>query len=673
MAVSRARAAATSPAATVVSLVSAAMDHPGGRPGTTGRRLAYLPAALLGNGSLLVTLSARGEVERMLWPHVDGPDNVAALRLGAPGARGIRWLDELPAVWRQAWDGDASVLRTTVSDAGGGDVEIVDVADPDEPVLVRRVETAAGTLVVSVEPLLEGVVHATGAFVDPATGIVVLHRRRAALAIGVDRKEARADVRSVGGVGDDVAHVSPLEARLEVEHDGVAHVVAAFGATPFEALARARRHLGAAGDAVARRARADALLLARTAVGSGESDLDRLLRRSVLVLEQLADRATGAIVAAPEMDEGFVESGGYGFVWPRDLAYVVLGLVAARCDEAAAAALRWLARVQAPEGLWLHRYWTTGEPAPSWGLHQIDETGVVLLAVEAAFREIGDEELDRELWPVVRRAAELLVTFVDPATGLPRASTDLWEQHEGQHAYSTAAVAGGLRAASLTAARREPSLQRRYSEAAADVAAALDVHLWDDELGRYRRAVNVARPDDAGGPGRSGLRAWPPVPQPACRRCGPRRRSPRQRAPRPRLAVRPVRCVCRAGARDGGRRRRRAHHARGRHAQARARRLRGRARVAARHALARARTASPRERRGQRSGAGTRHTAADHARPAPGAGARRRHAGVGPPARLEPRDAARRGTTRARGAPHPARGWCRRRPRGMTAAGLSQG
>ena len=220
----------------------------------------------------------------------------------------------------------------------------------------------------------------------------------------------------------------------------------------------------------------------------------------MLVLEQLTDRATGGIVAAPEMDETFTESGGYGFVWPRDLAYVVLGLLAGGCGDAATAALRWLARSQAPEGLWLHRYWTTGEPAPSWGLHQVDETGVALVAAEAAFWELADEELDRELWPVVRRAADLLVSFLDPATGLPRASTDLWEQHDGQYAYSSASVVGGLRAAALAAARHDPPLARGYEVTASRVADAIDACLWDPALGRYRRGVSVARPDRDGEP-----------------------------------------------------------------------------------------------------------------------------------------------------------------------------
>jgi GH15 family glucan-1,4-alpha-glucosidase len=175
-------------------------------------------------------------------------------------------------------------------------------------------------------------------------------------------------------------------------------------------------------------------------------------------------------------------------------------LLAAGRADAAAAALRWLERTQAPEGLWLQRYWTTGEPAPSWGLHQVDETGVVLVTAEAAFGELGDEELDRALWPVVRRAAEFLVAFLDPSTGLPKASTDLWEQHDGQHTYSAASVAGGLRCASLAAARHEPELGERFGAAAARVAKAIEEQLWDERLGRYRRAVNVARPDGRGAP-----------------------------------------------------------------------------------------------------------------------------------------------------------------------------
>ena len=103
--------------------MTARVDHPGGRPDGTRRRLEYLPAAVIGNGALLVTLSARGEVERMLWPHVDGPGHIAELRLGVPvEGEEVAWLDEHGSDWTQEWlDEGASVLVTRVeTEAGTG-------------------------------------------------------------------------------------------------------------------------------------------------------------------------------------------------------------------------------------------------------------------------------------------------------------------------------------------------------------------------------------------------------------------------------------------------------------------------------------------------------------------------------------------------------------------------
>ena len=48
----------------------------------TGRRFAFRPAAILGNGSLLVTVSERGEIERLFWPNVDHGQHLGELRLG---------------------------------------------------------------------------------------------------------------------------------------------------------------------------------------------------------------------------------------------------------------------------------------------------------------------------------------------------------------------------------------------------------------------------------------------------------------------------------------------------------------------------------------------------------------------------------------------------------------
>ena len=482
---------------------------PAGAPDETGRRTAFLPAAVLGNGSLLVTLSARGEVERLFWPHVDGAQHLGELRLGiCPNGR-THWLDE-DFTWEQAYDEDASILRTIARDAERT-VEIVDVVHPDVPILTRRVrcDTAGLRLVALCCPVLDEAHYYGAAFIDPDTGALVFYRRHIAIAILLSCADERAVGRTRRGQaysvvddagdghldGDIVAHRHPLEGALAGELGGDATLTIAFGASPAEALSLVRAYGDEAPGAVETRRRDhDRARLAHAQPASpGPAGIDALYRRSLLVLEGLADRATGAIIAAPEMDPKFLRSGGYGFVWPRDLAYISLGLLAAGKSDLVQPALRWLARHQAPEGLWLQRHWSDGALAPAWSLHQLDETGVSLFAFEAAWRELEDEALDAELWPTMRRGADFLARFLDLETGLPLASVDLWEQHEGQHTYTAAATVGGLRAAAAMAARHEPALQIRYAETADAIVTSMQECLWDGGAGdSCARATSVA-------------------------------------------------------------------------------------------------------------------------------------------------------------------------------------
>ena len=182
----------------------------------------------------------------------------------------------------------------------------------------------------------------------------------------------------------------------------------------------------------------------------------------------------------------------------RDLAYVVLA--SPRVERTWPRRPCAGSRTQAPEGLWLQRHWTDGslrallEPAPS------GRDGRRPLRLQAAWRELGDEELDRELWPSARAGAEFLCAFTDPATGLPLPSVDLWEQHNGQASYSAAAVHGGLAAAAGMAARHEPERAERYLAAAESVRAAIEEHLWSEGHGRYVRSLWVGRGDTGGEP-----------------------------------------------------------------------------------------------------------------------------------------------------------------------------
>src|SRR5262249_61430562 len=75
-------------------------------------------------------------------------------------------------------------------------------------------------------------------------------------------------------------------------------------ATSFEVHVTARRQHDAA-----------RLASAEPTLQQTVANLDRLYQRSLLVFDTLADRATGAVIAAPELDPDRLHSGGYGFVW----------------------------------------------------------------------------------------------------------------------------------------------------------------------------------------------------------------------------------------------------------------------------------------------------------------------------------------------------------------------
>ena len=452
---------------------------------------------MLGNGALLATLSARARVEGLFWPSVDRGPHLGELRLGIEREGKLDWLDEAAEV-EQSYLQDTNVLITRL-----GDVEVVDFVHELEPVLIRRV-TGEGRLVVQCRPDLDGSTRLIGASVEGNR--VVFYRRDVALAIGA--LDAEAFSHGFGSAEGGIA--SPLS--------GPAVVVVAFGASSREAVARLDAALQQDfAELLASRRRHDATRLESAApLVAAPEGLAALYRRTLLVLDLLSDRRSGAVIAAPELDADFEHSGGYGFVWGRDLAFIVLAFLAARRTDLAGRALRWLPCAQEPEGLWLQRHWTDGSLAPSWCKHQLDETGAILFAYEAAWRELGDERLDADLWPSARRGAEFLLGTIEE-DGIPCATADLWEERDGRHAFTAAAVYGGLRAAAAMARRHEPHLSDSYEASAEVVREAIERELWSDFHGRYLRSLGdpildvsllgLARPFAAVDPGGERMRA----------------------------------------------------------------------------------------------------------------------------------------------------------------------
>ncbi len=470
------------------------------------------PTAILGDGRLLATFSARGELEQCCWPHLDIDPNLAEARLGLRVDGTHHWLDESWAI-RQRYRVDTDVLETTLSVEHLDDpVVITDVVASDAPVLVRQVQ-GAGRLGVFVRPQLTGRLQAGGAYVDPPSGVLVFHRRDQVMAVAMDVSTTAGVGRRQDGDASELDLAQDLLPGAGIVHGEVdgALLATTVHATTTVAIAFAHEHATAveratsalvrgAGAPIAERRRVDAATLQRPSPPLVDGDAARVERRSQLVFSALTDRATGGIIAGPEQsDRAFERSGGYGFVWPRDAAFVLLAYLACGRDDLAVPGLRWLARAQGRDGLWLQRHWTDGTLAPSWGI-QLDETGAVIVAYERAWRTLGDRSLDDELWPSAAAGADALVRMLDPATGLPAPSLELWETRMGMHAYTAASTCAGLRAAASMAARHAPERAAAWVAASQRVRAGIDEHLWSPEHDRYLRSIEVARGDDTGTP-----------------------------------------------------------------------------------------------------------------------------------------------------------------------------
>ena len=229
-----------------------------------------------------------------------------------------------------------------------------------------------------------------------------------------------------------------------------------------------------------------------------------LYYRSLLVIRTQVDES-GAIIAANDSDIATEARDTYAYLWPRDGALVAHALDVAGYPQLTRRFFRLCSQLLTPEGYFLHKYNPDGTLASSWhpwvkdGEPQLpiqeDETALVIWALWHHFERFRDVEFITPLYaPLVKRAANWMVAYRDPVTGLPRASYDLWEERHGVMAFTCAAVYAGLMAASnFTEGFGQAGLTGTYRRAAAEVKAGMDRYLYRQELNRFARMVTFKK------------------------------------------------------------------------------------------------------------------------------------------------------------------------------------
>jgi GH15 family glucan-1,4-alpha-glucosidase len=242
-----------------------------------------------------------------------------------------------------------------------------------------------------------------------------------------------------------------------------------------------------------------------TDFGNLPVDVVRLFKRSLLVVRTQIDGG-GAIIAANDSDVTLRATDHYSYLWPRDGALVAYALDLAGYSNLTRSFFDLCGRIIKEEGYFLQKYNPDGSPASGWHAWwdpfkrerlvpiQEDETALVLWALWNHYDEFRDIEFTKKLYrPLITRAADFIVRFRDPQTGLPLPSWNLWEDRRAIHTFTCATVVGGLRAAANFASLfGETDIAAQYRDAAEEVCKAMRVYLYRPELGRFARSITPA-------------------------------------------------------------------------------------------------------------------------------------------------------------------------------------
>lgn len=237
-----------------------------------------------------------------------------------------------------------------------------------------------------------------------------------------------------------------------------------------------------------------------TPVEGVPDELVDLYQRSLLIIRTQCDN-DGAILAANDFDISHFGSDTYSYMWPRDGALVVDALSRAGRRTLVRRFFDFCRDVVEPEGYFVHKYNPDKTVASTWHPWivdnetvlpiQEDETALVLWALGRDFERRPEVETLKPLFRrVVTNGADFLLRHRDERTGLPKPSWDLWEERLGVHAFTVAAVIGGLEAAAgLVEQFGDARRAEAYRTAAARMRTAMKQYLWHHDKSSFIRRV----------------------------------------------------------------------------------------------------------------------------------------------------------------------------------------
>ena len=488
----------------------------------------YFNSLITGNSEMLGCLDENGELVRLFWPDIDYPQHIDRLITGitCPSLwEGSSWLHNGEWTSRQHYAQDTNVAVTVYTHGHWGlKVTQTDFVHPDKPVLTRCYEVENNSSM-EIDPgfslyssAITTIPQPSGVIYDQGLSAIIHYKHDYYYSVAACDAAVCYQLGgdALGNAGKGKLYGSDTTGMMQ---DGALlwknQSLAAGNKMFFTLNICMARDLKTLKILTREISKSDPLenvkntiefwhnyLDGAKIISTGDTTIDRLYKRSLLVFALMTNKRTGALLAAPEIDEDFTRCGRYAYCWGRDAAFITTALDKCGLSGAAEGFYRWAARVQDEDGSWQQRYHMDGNLAPSWGL-QIDESGSIIWGILKHYESTGDEVFLIDMWPCVKKGVEFLLSVIDETTGIPWLSFDLWEERLGQHAYSTAAACAGIEAGARIGeilgkawtekVATESCLQLAgvWRKAALKVQTALEKNFWMPEWNRFVRSVRV--------------------------------------------------------------------------------------------------------------------------------------------------------------------------------------
>lgn len=171
--------------------------------------------------------------------------------------------------------------------------------------------------------------------------------------------------------------------------------------------------------------------------------LKKIYKRTILLYPLLINHLTGGISAAVEIDENRTKCGRYSYCWPRDAIFITNALDILKMEKETEKFYKTFCKMtQSKSGMWEQRFYTDGSLAPCWG-YQIDETASVIYGVYNHYEHTNNLKFLKDTLKMCENATKYLKKYIQKALdGIDEVykSYDLWEENEGIHTYSLAAI-----------------------------------------------------------------------------------------------------------------------------------------------------------------------------------------------------------------------------------------